>query len=160
MGWVAKIKEKLEAQRDEQLAAQGDVEAKARLAARNPAGALGDIYRSEFENWMNQFLPVDRKLMDMARSNSDNRSAEELANWNTRTAFQTARQSDEMARRGLGTSLAPDESSYLNNKSRLSEVAAIASNVNNTRLHTADRDRAIMSGGLTGGLRNLTEQTG
>jgi hypothetical protein len=99
-------------------------------------------------------------LMDMARSNSDNRSAEELANWNTRTAFQTARHSDEMSRRGLGTSLTEDESTYLNNKSRLSEVAAIASNVNNTRLHTADRDRAIMSGGLTSGLRNLTEQTG
>jgi hypothetical protein len=160
MSWVTRIQKQVEEKRDAQLAAQGDADAKARIANRNPGGTLGDIYRSEWNNWIDQFLPVDRKLMDMARSNSDNRSAEELANWNTRTAFQTARRSDEMSRRGLGTSLTEDESRYLNNKSRLSEVAAIASNVNNTRLHTADRDRAIMSGGLTGGLRNLTEQTG
>lgn len=160
MSWVTRIQEKIEEQRDAQLAAQGDVDAKARIAYRNPGGSLGDIYRAEWNNWIDQFLPVDRKLMDLARGNSDNRSAEEAANWNTRTAFKTARQSDEMARRGLGTSLSADEKSYIDNKSRLSEVAAIASNVNNTRLHTADRDRAIMSGGLTSGLRNLTEQTG
>lgn len=121
---------------------------------------LGEIYRAEWENWMNQFLPNDRKLMNLATSETDNIAAENTARQATQSSFAAARQSDELSRRGLGTALDADESNYLNRSSKLAEAAALTSNINNTRLHAADRDKAIMSGGMVGGLRNLTDQTG
>lgn len=128
--------------------------------APTASSQLGEIYRAEWENWMNQFLPVDRKLMELANSDQDNIMAESDAISVTRTGFENARKSDELARRGLGVNLQADEKAYLDKKSGLAEAAALATNVNNTRLHAADRDRQIMSGGLTGGLRDLTNVTG
>jgi hypothetical protein len=125
-----------------------------------PGGKLGEIYRGEWNNWVDQFLPVDRKLMDLAGKQTDNRLAESNAKYGTQFAFNRAREADEMSRRGLGTSLSSEESQYLNRNSSLAEAAATAKNINQTRLHTADRDKAIMSGGLTGGLRDLTNKTG
>lgn len=125
--------------------------------SQSASNQLGQIYREEWENWMNQFLPVDRKLMSLARSQGDNLLAESDARRGTQIGFANARAAGEMSRRGLGVSLSNEEGQYLNRKSGLAEVAATAKNVNQSRLHAADRDKAIMSGGLSGGLRDVTQ---
>lgn len=128
-----------------------------KAATSGAADTVGRIHREEFDNWMDQFLPVDRKLMDMASTNTNNLQEEQAARDHTQASFSMARKADNLNRAGLGVALAPDEQQYIDGRSQRAEAAATARNVNNTRIHADDRDKAIMSGGMTGGLRDLAQ---
>lgn len=118
---------------------------------------LGAIYRDMWENWKDNYLPRERQLMDLALSDEDNIKAEEMARESTGASFDAAALGEQNSLRSLGLQLSPEEMAYRDKTRQLNRMGATVDNVNQARLHAADRDRNILSGDMTGSLRDAEQ---
>lgn len=116
----------------------------------NQDSQLGQIYRDQWSDYKTRFLPIKNQLYDMATGSADNIKAEQDAAKAATTGIDSAMGTLGRNRSRLGQTLTPDESTDETRRSSGLAMAAKVGAVNRARLHSQDRDMAILNGASLG----------
>lgn len=130
------------------------------FARKNPTKSgsasdrMGSLLRSEWNDYLTRFAPYDKKLMDLATSDTDNQEAIDRARQNVAGSFQTSAGTLQRNNERLGLSTASDAGQSLARQTLGNRTLAELNAINQTRLHADDRDKSIMAGDAAAGLKS------
>lgn len=109
---------------------------------------MANIYRAEWEDYQNRFMPYERKLKETIGNQDEAARLEGMVRNNVNRSFGLA--DAQFAERfgQFGTGPSAIQQHVQNKTSALARAAAMADGVNSLRDHLADRDNAVLAGGL------------
>lgn len=114
---------------------------------------LAQIYRAEWQDYLDRFAPYEDKLIDYAMNPGEVTEAVDRAGENVDQGFMNAQGNLNRDRSRYGLSLNGREAANEERNTAIDKTAAKLAARNSTRLHVQDQQERVMSGGSAVGLR-------
>lgn len=109
---------------------------------------FGSIARDQWDDYKARFQPVQMELSRMTNGATLPQALGD-ATKSVNTAFDTQRQSNALALSRRGVKPTAEQQGVMARSMDASKASALGAAQNSARMHTFDRDRAVMSGGLS-----------
>lgn len=106
--------------------------------------AFAAITRQQWDDYLQNYVPVENRLINYAMDEQAPVQAAELAGRGIGQAFDQQRESTGRRLAGMGLQLTPEEQAAADKQSRLSESLATVGAMNNARDATLQRQQGIL----------------
>lgn len=113
-----------------------------------PTGSADSLFalatRQQWSNYVNNFVPIENKLIQYATDPGVVTQAMQQASQNVNNAYTAQQASTQRRLQGMGVSLSPDEQAAYNRQFSLSKSLADVQAQNTARDLTTQRQQAII----------------
>ncbi|MDH0796424.1 MULTISPECIES: hypothetical protein [Pseudomonas] len=109
---------------------------------------LGQLSRSQWDDWKARFQPYVDKLANIATSESFAGEQAATASESVNKSFDSAAQGLQMQQQGMGLMLSPAQQAAQDRKMQLGRASATVDASNNARVSARDLQEQIMAGGM------------
>lgn len=109
---------------------------------------LGQLSRSQWDDWKARFQPYVDKLANIATSESFAGEQAATASESVNKSFDSAAQGLQMQQQGMGLMLSPRPAGGAGQKMQLGRASATVDASNNARVSARDLQEQIMAGGM------------
>lgn len=107
------------------------------------ADKFAQLTRDQWDQWVNQFLPIEKTLIDYASDVTMPGQEATKAIGNVQAAFGQQSRASDLSMKTAGIQLNPDEQRALDRDRQISQSLAEVSAANSARQLTVDRQRSI-----------------
>lgn len=117
---------------------------------------LGQLSRSQWDDWKARFQPYVGKLASIATSDTYAGEQAATAAESVNKSFDSANKGLQMQQQGMGLTLSPAQQAAQDRKMQIGRASASVDASNNARISARDLQEQIMSGGM--GLAGLRKE--
>lgn len=107
------------------------------------------IIRDQWADYKNTFAPYEEQLIALSTGNADNAQSEQRAAGAVENSFNSSLGTLARDRSRLGVSIGSDQAADEKRLGATLKTASLVGATNKARLHAQDRDKAVLTGGLS-----------
>lgn len=120
------------------------------LGGRSASDTFAQITRDQWADYKNTFAPYENQLIALSTGDADNLQSEQRAAGAVENSFNSSLGTLARDRSRLGVSIGSDQAADEKRLGATLKTASLVGGTNKARLHAQDRDKAVLTGGLSG----------